>query len=228
MSRKSILERLESNWTRCNLGFQLSIRLAPFLLLLVCSISCVTHSHEKPISLSKTKDSLYKGQRLIVTGPLQIGTATLDQAFEWSGKMHYMVPRDSFRSKEVDLENDGVSEVAVYSRAWAGNGGNLYLIFKQTPRGLRFFDTIAMGDFRSVERSEANDVLIVTLSRIGRDQCEAVLLGIKPQGFHEISKRLLNSEENVKAGSQEIAFEDLYKSNVLPEGVVKKAFALLR
>jgi hypothetical protein len=149
---------------------------------------------------STTPMTIYDGETFTAPQKLQNGSASLPEVYSWANSMlgtnSGSVLGTNYYPLETihaDIFQNGGNDLFVAQPAWGGTGGNLYLGFKQTPKGYRFIGDICFGGVQIVSPDKQGRPRLITFSHQSSGSTRVALCFLDRDGFHEIMGRILPS-----------------------------------
>ncbi len=180
-----------------------------FCLALVLSGSLFGCSSAPKIH-SATPMSTYDGETFTPPRKLQSGSASLSEVYAWANSMlgtnsGSLLGTNYYPLVTVhaDICQNGSDDLFVAEPAWGGTGGNLYLAFKQTPKGYQFAGDIWFGGLQIVSPDNQGHPRLITFSHQSSGSSRVALCYLDRDGFHEIMGRILPCGDGPHAGGKD-------------------------
>ena len=194
---------------------------AALFLLCIFLSACATHQ-SVPTTYDATNKG--KGQPFPIPPEFQNGNATLAQAKAW----HYsLVDGDGpVQMTQADLTPTGRPAVFLYDPSHEGNGGHFYMVFEQTPRGLKYVGDIA-GMFRAVTPDPAGNPRLIAYWHLGYNGNLIKLYTLTKGIFGKTAERSVDDHEDDNAADYQLV-QDLFYSPAVSPATIARAFPITR
>ena len=193
-----------------------------FLVLSCAHNPEVTHSP----ATYPSDDSLGKGDVAYVPPEFRNGTATLDQAKAWARALFTgMAGRGEIETEECDLTPAGRRAWFISDRSLEGvvGGNNSYMVFDQTPKGLRYLGEVS-GYARPVPSDVSGNPRLVTYWHLGADDGTLTLWSLTSTGFESTKVLRIHPSDNSGTEESKRIYDGFFGPAPVTEELVEATF----
>ena len=166
-------------------------------------------------------DSLRKGETVHVPQEFQKGTASVEQAKAWARVM--LMGDGAVVTEERELAPGSKRALFISDTSNAGTGGNLYMVFDHTPKGLRYRGDIGFGSCRAVGVDGAGRPRLVTFWHLGASEGKLELWLLTEEGFKAIQSVTIHPGDGGTAEGNRI-LDAFFGSRPVTEALIESTF----
>lgn len=204
------------------------ISMSVIRLLLMIGVMLLTFACQTPASrypLDPSDDSLGKGNTPKIPTEFKTGNASLEQAKAWSKT----VLEDSYfgngliQTEQHNLLPNGRPALFISDQSCAGTGGNEYMVFDQTPRGLRYLGDISFALCSALPPDLSNQPRLVTYWHLSANDGTLTLWRLADDGFTEIRSIQIH-DDGTDQGNR--IFDSFFGSKPATSALIDATFGL--